>query len=278
MDATIGINPVVARSENKLLSFRNTEKKELSFPRNVDFPPATNAALLSTISSLPKFSHLRNSHGGGNNFRSKAASARFLSAKSVSFGKSNLECDLGSKAEPLSGGSPVHVAKFHSADALLPIQWNNHLSSAENKLLLSQHSSCLEQIFDGKHSSPAAFTVSQSPLFSERAPDSELPALDTWSLCKTSDCSNLCGPLNSYPLYLQRKVRDGRLLLPTHCVDCLRTRALTRIVMPQVANAVLHTPAAPCDAPRVARSLAAHPGNRQETETCRLACLLGSDD
>ena len=142
MDATIGINPVVARSENKLLSFQNTEKTELSFPRNVDFPPATNAALLSTSSSSPKFSHLRNSHGGGNYFRSKAANARFLSAKSVSF------------------------AKFHSADASLPLQWNNHLSSAENKLLLSQHSSCLEQIFDGKHSSPAAFTVSQSPLSS----------------------------------------------------------------------------------------------------------------
>jgi hypothetical protein len=28
MDATIGINPVVARSENKLLSFRNTEEKK----------------------------------------------------------------------------------------------------------------------------------------------------------------------------------------------------------------------------------------------------------
>jgi hypothetical protein len=65
MDATIGINPVVARSENKLLSFRNTEKKqkELSFPRNVVFPPATNVALLPASSSLPKFSHLRNFHG-----------------------------------------------------------------------------------------------------------------------------------------------------------------------------------------------------------------------
>ena len=141
MDATIGINPVVARSENKLLSFRNTEKKELSFPRNVDFPPATNAALLSTSSSSPKFSHLRNSHGGGNYFRSKAANAGFLSEKSVSFGKSHLECDLRLKAEPLSGGSPVQEAKFHDTGASLPIQWNNHLSSAENKVLLSKQSS-----------------------------------------------------------------------------------------------------------------------------------------
>ena len=138
MDATIGINPVVARSENKLLSSQNTEKKkkELTFPRNVDFPSATNAALLATSSSLPKLSHLRDSQGGGNNFRSKAASALFLSAKSVSFGKSNLEFDHGSKAEPLSGGSPVQEAKFHVTGASLPIQWNNHLSSAENNALL----------------------------------------------------------------------------------------------------------------------------------------------
>ena len=69
------------------------------------------------------------------------------------------------------------------------------------------------------------------------------------------------------------EVKNGRLLLPTHCVDCLRARTLVRIVMPQVANAVLHTPAAPCDALRVARSLAAHPGNLPETEACRLASL-----
>ena len=36
-----------------------------------------NAAFLSTRSSSPKFPHLRNSHSGGNNFRSKAANARF---------------------------------------------------------------------------------------------------------------------------------------------------------------------------------------------------------
>ena len=48
--------------------------------------------------------------------------------------------------------------------------------------------------------------------------------------------------------------------------------------MPQVANAVLHTPAAPCDDPRVARSSVAHPGNIQETEACRLTCLEATID
>ena len=83
----------------------------------MDFPPATNVALLPASSSLPKFSHLRNFHGEKNYFRSKEANTGFLSSKSVSFGKSNLECDLWSKAEPLSDGSPVHEATFHSADA-----------------------------------------------------------------------------------------------------------------------------------------------------------------
>jgi len=164
----------------------------------VDFPSATNAALLATSSSLPKLSHLRDSQGGGNNFRSKAASALFLSAKSVSFGKSNLEFDHGSKAEPLSGGSPVQEAKFHDTGASLPIQWNNHLSSAENKVLLSQQSSYITQVLDGKHSSPAAFTVSQSPLFSERHPILNfLPGILGACAKHQFAVTYACGPLNT---------------------------------------------------------------------------------
>jgi hypothetical protein len=252
MDATIGDNPVVARSENKFLTSGNTEKS-LPFPRSVNFLPATNAQLRSTSSSIPKLSHFRNPRGEVNHFRTQATKKGFLSGHSAS--------------------RAVLGTEFCERNESLPVQWNNHLPSAANAALLSKQSSPLNAVFNATHSSPAGFPPSQSQLFSERAQNFKLPARDTWSVCKSSDCSNLCGPLHTYPLYLQRKVETGRLLLPTHCVECLRARNLTRVLMPQVAGAVHHEPAALCNAPGVARSLAAHPGNLQDPEACRLACL-----
>jgi hypothetical protein len=79
MDATIGNNPVVARSENNLLSFGNA-RKTLPVQRNAYFPPATCTALRSTKKPLPKFSHSRNSHREGIYFRSEAANNIFTSA------------------------------------------------------------------------------------------------------------------------------------------------------------------------------------------------------
>jgi len=147
MDATIGDNPVVARSENKFLSSGNTEKN-LPFPRSANFPPATNAQLRSTSSSVPKFSHFQNPRGGVNHFRSQATKKGFLSGHSAS--RTVLETEFCERNE-----SP-------------PVQWNNHLPSAVNAALLSKQSSPLNALFNAAHSSSAVFPPSQSQLFSER--------------------------------------------------------------------------------------------------------------
>ena len=86
----------------------------------MDFPPATNAALLATSSSLPKLSHLRDSHGGGNYFHSKAANARFYRRNQFRSESQILNLILGQRLNR----SPVHEAKFHGTGASLPVQWN----------------------------------------------------------------------------------------------------------------------------------------------------------
>ena len=83
MDATIGINPVVASLENKDFLFGNTGKI-LPYQRNAHFPPATNKALRSTDSSpSPKSVHVRNPHAGDFYFRSKAANKAFLPTQPI---------------------------------------------------------------------------------------------------------------------------------------------------------------------------------------------------
>jgi hypothetical protein len=162
MDATIGDNLVVARSENKFLSSGNTERN-LPFPRIVNFLPATNAQLRSTSSSIPKFSHFQHPRGGVNHFRSQATKTGFLSGHS-------------------SASRTVLETEFCERNESLPVQWNNHLPSAANAALLSKQSSPLNALFNATHSSSAVFPPSQSQLFSERAQDSKLPARDTWSV------------------------------------------------------------------------------------------------
>ena len=46
-----------------------------------------------------------------------------------------------------------------------------------------------------------------------------------WSPCKNVYCTNLCGPLGTYPAFLQSKVENGLLSRPTHCADCIKARS-----------------------------------------------------
>ena len=73
--------------------------------RNVDFPPATNAALRSTISSSSRISNPKTPHGWGKSF-GKATNNGFLSAQSDSLEAPNLDNIPGSKAVPRSGVMP----------------------------------------------------------------------------------------------------------------------------------------------------------------------------
>ena len=141
MDATIGINPVVARSENKDFLFGNNEKK-LPFQRNAHFPPATNKAPRSTNSPSPKSAHLQNPHGGDFSFHSKAANKGFLSTQPILPETTILENNpvydkilFGEgTANSISSAFDAHTGGNRTSPT---VSWNNYLSSSANSVLRS---------------------------------------------------------------------------------------------------------------------------------------------
>ena len=141
MDATIGINPVVARSENKDFLFGNNEKK-LPFQRNTHFPPATNKALRSTDSPSPKSVHMRNPHEGDFSFRSKAANKGFLPTQPILPETTILGNDSAYDKAFFEDGTANSIssafdAHTESNQTTPKVSWINYLSPSANSVLRS---------------------------------------------------------------------------------------------------------------------------------------------
>ena len=108
--------------------------------------------------------------------------------------------------------------------------------------------------------------------------NSVIPSNEAWSPCKNVYCTNLCGPLGSYPAFLQSKVENGLLFRPSHCADCIAARKLTRPLsqmVPLTPLAVFGKSRAPVSLafPEEARASAAHAGNLLDATACRIASL-----
>jgi hypothetical protein len=93
MDVMNGINPFVARSETKILSFGNAGKTLPYCRKKINFPLATNKAFRSKNSPFRNFSYLRYFDRRVNYFYSYSAAANkeFLSTHSFAPGTSNLQ-------------------------------------------------------------------------------------------------------------------------------------------------------------------------------------------
>ena len=108
--------------------------------------------------------------------------------------------------------------------------------------------------------------------------NSVIPSNAAWSPCKNVYCTNLCGPLGTYPAFLQSKVENGLLFRPSHCADCIAARKLTHPLSQMV-------PLTPLDVfgktraqesltfPAVAHPSAAHAGYLHGATERRLASL-----